>query len=84
MEDIYTIVDKAIDVAFEEKKFQLKFYDFMQSCKTTGVGAKEFIQSSTAKELTDIISDLNSYIKGGKDSEHQLLYLRLCKCLPLN
>ena len=73
MEDIYTIVDKAIDVAFEEKRFQLKFYDFMQSCKTTGVGAKEFIQSSTAKELTDIISDLNAYIKGGKDGEHQLL-----------
>ena len=73
MEDIYTIVDKAIDVAFEEKKFQLKFYDFMQSCKTTGVGDKEFIQSSTAKELTDLISDLSGYIKGGKDGEHQLL-----------
>ena len=27
MEDIYTIVDKAIDVAFEEQKFHLKFYD---------------------------------------------------------
>ena len=53
MEDIYTIVDKAIDVAFEEQKFHLKFYDFMKSCKTTGVGAKEFIGSSTAKELTD-------------------------------
>ena len=73
MEDIYTIVDKAIDVAFEERKFHLKFYDFMKSCKTTGVGAKEFIQSSTAKELTDFIDDLNGYIKGGKDSEHQLL-----------
>ena len=42
MEDIYTIVDKAIDIAFEERKFQLNFYDFMKSCKTTGVGAKEF------------------------------------------
>ena len=73
MEDIYTIVDKAIDVAFEEKKFQLKFYDFMHSCKTTGVGAKEFIQSSTAKELTDLINDLSEYIKGGKDGDHQIL-----------
>ena len=73
MEDIYTIVDKAIDVAFEEKKFQLKFYDFMQSCKTTGVGAKEFIGSSTAKELTDFIDDLSEYIKGGKDNNHQVL-----------
>ena len=64
MEDIYTIVDKAIDVAFEEQKFHLKFYDFMKSCKTTGVGAKE---------LTDLISDLSEYIKGGKDGEHQIL-----------
>ena len=73
MEDIYTIVDKAIDVAFEEQKFHLKFYDFMKSCKTTGIGAKEFIGSSTAKELTDIIDDLSKYIKGGKDGEHQIL-----------
>ena len=73
MEDIYTIVDKAIDVAFEEQKFHLKFYDFMKSCKTTGVGAKEFNESSTAKELTDIIYDLSEYIKGGKDGEHQIL-----------
>ena len=64
MEDIYTIVDKAIDVAFEEQKFHLKFYDFMKSCKTTGVGAKELI---------DFINDLSEYIKGGKDGEHQIL-----------
>ena len=73
MEDIYTIVDRAIDIAFEENKFHLKFYDFMKSCKTTGVGAKEFNQSSTAKELIDLVYDLNEYIKGGKDNDHQLL-----------
>ena len=73
MEDIYTIVDKAIDIAFEEKKFHLNFYDFMKSCKTTGIGAKEFNQSSTAKELTDLINDLSEYIKGGKDGSHQVL-----------
>ena len=73
MEDIYTIVDKAIDIAFEESKFHLKFYDFMKSCKTTGIGAKEFNQSSTAKELNELINDLSEYIKGGKDGEHQVL-----------
>jgi len=73
MEDIYTIVDKAIDIAFEEKKFHLKFYDFMKSCKTTGVGAKEFNQSSTVKELNELIDELSEYIKGGKDGEHQVL-----------
>ena len=73
MEDIYTIVDKAIDIAFEEKKFHLKFYDFMKSCKTTGVAAKEFNQSSTVKELNELIDELSEYIKGGKDGEHQVL-----------
>ena len=73
MEDIYTIVDKAIDVAFEEQKFHLKFYDFMKSCKTTGVAAKEFNQSSTAKELTDFILELGEYIQGGKGPYHQYL-----------
>ena len=29
MEDIYTIVDKAIDVAFEEQKFHLKIFDYL-------------------------------------------------------
>ena len=51
MEDIYTIVDKAIDVAFEEQKFHLKFYDFMKSCKTTGIGAKEFIWEFNCKRI---------------------------------
>ncbi len=73
MEDIYTIVDKAIDIAFEEQKFHLKFYDFMKSCKTTGIQAKTFNQSSTAKEVVDLIDELSEYIKGGKDNNHQIL-----------
>ena len=44
MEDIYTIVDKAIDVAFEERKFHLKFYDFMKSVKQ-----QELVQKNSFK-----------------------------------
>ena len=73
MEDIYTIVDKAIDVAFEEQKFHLKFYDFMKSCKTQEQERRSFNQSSTAQELIDFVNDLSEYIKGGKDGEHQIL-----------
>ena len=43
MEDIYTIVDKAIDIAFEERKFQLNFYDFMKSCKTQELEQRSLI-----------------------------------------
>jgi len=43
------------------------------SFRDVAVGAKEFNQSSTAKELIDFVNDLSEYIKGGKDGEHQIL-----------
>ena len=72
-DDIYFIVEKAIDYAFEDKKFLLKFYDYLKSCKTTGIQVKEFNESSTAGELTLIINDLDGYLEGGQDIEHKQL-----------
>ena len=37
-DDIYFIVEQAIDYAFEKKKFLLNFYDYLKSSKTTGIG----------------------------------------------
>ncbi len=51
----------------------LKFYDYLKSCKTTGIEVKEFNQSSTAAELVLLINDLNEYIKGGQDNDHKQL-----------
>ncbi len=65
-DDIYFIVEQAIDYAFEKKKFLLKFYDYLKSSKTTGIDVKEFNQSSTASELKEVIHELDEYIKGGK------------------
>ena len=72
-DDIYFIVEKAIDYAFEDKKFLLKFYDYLKSCKATGIQAKEFNESSTADELRMLIYELDEYIKGGQDIEHKQL-----------
>jgi hypothetical protein len=72
-DDIYLIVEKAIDYAFEEKKFLLKFYEYLQSTKTTGIQVKEFNESGTANELRQIIGELEGYIEGGKDNEHKML-----------
>ena len=63
-DDIYLIVEKAIDYAFEEKKFLLKFYEYLKSTKTTGIQVKEFNESGTANELRQIIGELEGYIKG--------------------
>ncbi len=72
-DDIYLIVEKAIDYAFEEKKFLLKFYEYLKSTKTTGIQVKEFNESGTANELRQIIGELEGYIKGGNDKDHRML-----------
>jgi len=73
MNEIYDIVESAIDVAFLDQKFLLKFYDYLKERDTKRTEILEFIQSPTAKELNDLIFDLDEYIKGGTDSEHKQL-----------
>ena len=34
---------------------------------------EEFIDSPTTKELNDLVSDLDEYIKGGADNDHKQL-----------
>ena len=52
---------------------QLKFYEFLKYRKTTKAEVDAFLNSSTAKELSDEVIELREYIRGGKDSEHKQL-----------
>ena len=52
---------------------QLKFYEFLKYRNTTKAEIDSFLQSSTAKELADEVLELQEYIKGGRDSNHQQL-----------
>ena len=71
-ETVYDLVEHAIEYAFEGK-MQLKFYEFLKYRRTTKAEIDAFLQSSTVKEISDQIVDLQEYIKGGKDSNHQQL-----------
>ena len=71
-ESVYDMLEHAIEYAFEGK-MQLKFYKFLEYRKTKKVEIDAFLQSSTVKEISDQIVDLQEYIKGGKDSNHQQL-----------
>ena len=71
-ENVYDMIEHAIEYAFEGK-MQLKFYEFLKYRKTTKAEVDAFLQSSTAKELADEVSELQEYIKGGKDNLHQQL-----------
>ena len=73
MDDIYEMVDKAIDLAFKDDKFYFKCYNYLKDSKATRAYTRKFIVSPTAGGLALTISDLDAYIKGGSDSEHQML-----------
>ena len=69
---VYDILEHAIDYAFQGK-MTLKFYEFLKYRGTKRGEIDAFLQSSTAHEIGNLILDLEEYIKGGRDSEHQQL-----------
>lgn len=70
--EIYYDVEKAIDLAFTGK-FVMKFYDYLKIRKTKKYEVEEFIESTTANELSNLVMDLDDYIKGGSDEIHKQL-----------
>lgn len=73
MEEVYEVVERAIDVAFKEQRFLLKLYDYLKNRKTKRIEVREFIESSTAANVNSLVLDLDEYIKGGQDNEHKQL-----------
>ena len=71
-ENVYEMIEEALELAFEGK-MTLKFYEFLKWRKTTKIEVDAFLHSSTAKELADEVLELEEYIKGGRDSNHQQL-----------
>ena len=71
-DSVYDMIEHAIEYAFEGK-MQLKFYAYLKYRKTTKAEVESFIQSSTAAELSDVVLELEEYIRGGKDNEHKQL-----------
>ena len=69
---IYDLIEHAIDNAFEGQ-MNLKFYDYLKDTKTKKQEVDAFIESTTAKEISDLTVDLDEYIKGGSDNEHKQL-----------
>ena len=71
--EVYDMIEHAIDYAFEKGNMQLKFYDLLKYRKTKKWEVDEFIESSTAAELSDLVLQLEEYIKGGSDNDHKQL-----------
>ena len=65
-------VEKAIDYAFQGQ-FVLKFYDYLKVRGTKKVEVEQFIGSSTANEINNLVMDLDDYLEGGSDEMHKQL-----------
>lgn len=70
--EVYGDVEKAIDFAFNGQ-FVLKFYDYLKVRKTKRLEVEEFIESSTANEISNLVMDLDDYLEGGSDEIHKQL-----------
>ena len=69
-ESTYYDVERAIELAFEGK-FVIDFYQYLKVKKILKSEVDEFIRSSTASEISDVVLELEEYIKGGDDNEHK-------------
>ena len=70
--EVYGDVEKAIDYAFKGQ-FVLKFYDYLKVRGTRRHEVEEFIESSTANEISNLVTDLDEYLEGGSDNVHKQL-----------
>jgi len=70
--DIYDLVEHAIDNAFCGQ-MNLKFYDYLKESKIKKTDVDLFIESTTSKELHDVVADLEAYLEGGSDDIHKQL-----------
>ena len=71
--DIENAVDVAIDEVFKNDRYVLNLYKAAKSVRLKQNRMTEFLNSSVATEVRELIYQLDEYIKGGRDSEHQQL-----------
>ena len=72
--EFLNIIEHSIDYVFKDHhKFYLNMYAYLKSEKMTRRDVQEFLESSTAQNITLTIYDLEDYLEGGSDSQHKQL-----------
>ena len=64
-QEVYHLVDRAIDEAMVNGRLLFKMYNYLKAGKWTRRETNEFIESQTAANLSDLVQELDDYIKGG-------------------
>lgn len=65
LEDIYHIVNQAIDLAFMQEKYQLNFFDYLKSENFKKDIIESFLISSLKISIDHQIEELDMYLIGG-------------------
>ena len=71
-EEVYYVLEESLELAFQGK-FVVRLYDYFNVRGVTKTEEDQFLRSSTANEIGQVIVELNEYIKGGNDSNHKQL-----------
>ena len=71
-EEVYYVLEESLELAFKGQ-FVIKLYEYFQARGVTKVEADQFLNSSTAHEIADVVKELTEYIKGGIDTDHKQL-----------
>lgn len=71
IDDLDGILEHVIDDVFSSQTFTFSMYNYIRSNKLTGPDINEFIDSSTSREITQLITDLDLYLEGGDDNTHK-------------
>ena len=70
--EVYYILEESLELAFKGQ-FVIKLYEYFESRGVTKAEADQFLNSSTAHEIADVVVELTEYIKGGMDNDHKQL-----------
>tara|TARA_B100000287_G_scaffold361434_1_gene354196 strand:+ start:176 stop:532 length:357 start_codon:yes stop_codon:yes gene_type:complete len=71
-EEVYYVLEESLELAFKGQ-FVVKLYEYFQSRGVTKAEADQFLKSSTAHEIAEVVTELTEYIKGGMDNDHKQL-----------
>jgi hypothetical protein len=65
IEDIYDIVNTAVDIAFVNEKYQLNFFEYLKGENFKKEQVTIFIQSTLFTSIKDQVDELDLYLLGG-------------------
>ena len=68
LEDIYDILNQAIEYAFFEEKYQLNFYEYLRGENFKQQQIKDFNKSHIKIAIDHQIEELELYLSGGEQA----------------